>query len=323
MMRLPLFAVVSFAGFLGACATVSIPPNASSIALDKAVHFSAPDGSDAIAPPGTYQVERIEETQIRLVPVGQEEQKNTVIVQAIATQPDESLGGPLALSIPYKEDEHHIVLLMPDGKALDAMGSYSGVRSRAELFPLPTMTIRPYTKMSLNLALSPNPTYGGTVVNGIVSLGIVAPGNGVVVSVFSNVPALAQVPSSIKVAGGQTQATFPIYTAQVQNTASVPISASTAGIMRTVSLTVMRLPQAQCPPSAAAPCSNNGSCNPSTGQCDCYLGFNGNACQYGNVSTCNAHGTVDYLGGCTCNQGYTGQNCQMCAANFSDYPTCH
>jgi hypothetical protein len=36
----------------------------------------------------------------------------------------------VALSVPNGEDEHHVVLLMPDGKGLDADGTYSAVRPR-------------------------------------------------------------------------------------------------------------------------------------------------------------------------------------------------
>lgn len=125
---------------IGACATQESPKpsatasdisSAAAIQLDKAVHFSAPDGSDAVAPPGTYRVDQTEETKLKLVPAGEGEQKPAIIVQAMATQYEESLAGSLALSIPYKEDEHHVILLLPEGKALDAVGSYSGLRSRA------------------------------------------------------------------------------------------------------------------------------------------------------------------------------------------------
>jgi len=44
----------------GACTKVSTPPDATTIALEKPVHFSAPDGTDVIAVPGTNQVERAE-----------------------------------------------------------------------------------------------------------------------------------------------------------------------------------------------------------------------------------------------------------------------
>jgi hypothetical protein len=41
----------------------------------------------------------------------------------------------VALSVPNGEDKHHVVLLLPDGKGLDAGGTYSGTRSRGTAIP--------------------------------------------------------------------------------------------------------------------------------------------------------------------------------------------
>ncbi len=303
-------------GLLSACSTVPISHETSSVPLTQAVHFSSPDGSDAVAPPGVYQVERVEPTVLRLIPREGGKQQ-TVTVQAMPTEHEETISAPFALSIPYKEDEHHVVLLTPDGKALDAIGTYSGVRSRATPLPLPTKTLTPYTRLLLSLTLSPNSVVGGSAVTGIVSLDPPAPGNGIVVGLSSN-SGFAMVPSAIIIAGGQTQATFPIHTGILQNTAtggvtttSVMISAGVAGITRTAPLTLRSMPLPQCPTYGGAPCTNQGACNTYTGLCSCYIGFNGVGCQYGNATTCNGHGTVDYYGTCTCVQGFTGQYCNI------------
>lgn len=146
MRRRPSYAIgTGLCLLLAACATVSVPPSASSIVLEKRVHFSAPDGADVVVAPGTYQVEQAEETQLRLVPATEGEQKPSLLIVAMATQHDEPLGGSLALSVPYKEDEHHVMLLLPEGKALDAVGSYSGVRTRTTAVPvLAAPTIKQY-----------------------------------------------------------------------------------------------------------------------------------------------------------------------------------
>lgn len=303
---------------LSACSTVPISHGTSSVPLTHAVHFSSPDGSDAVAPPGVYQVERVEPTVLRLIP-GEGGKQQAVTVQAMPTEHEETISAPFALSIPYKEDEHHVVLLTPDGKALDAVGTYSGVRSRAALLPLSTQTLRPYTRLSLGLTLSPNSTLGGAVVTGIVSLQPPAPGYGIGVSLSSN-SGFAMVPSSILIAGGQTQATFPIHTGILQNTATggvttttVMISASAGGITRTAALTLSSR-GSQCATVGGALCNNQGWCDTSaasTGICTCNRGFNGPACQYGDATTCNGHGTVNYNGTCTCVQGFTGQYCNL------------
>ena len=195
---------------------------------------------------------------------------------------------------------------MPDGKALDAVGTYSGVRSRAAALPLPIKTLGPYTRLSLGLTLSPNSTRGSYPVTGIVSLQPPAPGNGVLVSLSAN-PALAQVPSAISIAGGQTQATFLIQPIPVANTTSVIISAFTGGITRTTPLTLL----SNCPPAGGSPCNNQGRCNQYSGQCTCNYGFHGSTCQYGDATTCNGHGMANDVGACTCNQGFTGQFCNI------------
>src|SRR4030095_12344389 len=109
------FAVILL-GLLSACSTVPIPHEPSSVPLIEAVHFSSPEGSDAVASRGVYRVERADPTALQLLPEGEETQK-AIIVQAMLTEHEAPLSAPLALSIPYAEDEHHVVLLMPDGKA--------------------------------------------------------------------------------------------------------------------------------------------------------------------------------------------------------------
>ncbi|KAK1789977.1 hypothetical protein P4O66_002297 [Electrophorus voltai] len=84
---------------------------------------------------------------------------------------------------------------------------------------------------------------------------------------------------------------------------------------------------AECPDSAAKPCSNNGVCSDGTGgngTCTCKAGFVGTACEkceenmFGhacnNVCTCK-HGLcnsgVQGTGQCTCFSGYTGPDCDQ------------
>ena len=138
---------VSMAAFgcmlVAACSTVTAPPgpppDPSRISLDKPVHFSGPDGSDVLAPAGTYHVHQAEDTTLRLVEAGGGQRK-ALEIQALPTQHEESFAAPLALSVRHTEDEHHVLLLMQEGKALDAVGSYSGARTRAtSVLPYPTI----------------------------------------------------------------------------------------------------------------------------------------------------------------------------------------
>lgn len=129
MFRLWVAAVMAvFAMGVQTGTTLSGSPDPSSITIEKPVHFSASDGSDVVASAGIYRVEQVTDMTLRLIPL---EGKTPFVIQAQATTHDESIAAPLALSIPQPQDEHHVVLLRPDGNALDAAGTYSGVKTRA------------------------------------------------------------------------------------------------------------------------------------------------------------------------------------------------
>jgi hypothetical protein len=114
----------------GACATIQDKPTTDSITLDKPVHFLAPDGDDIVAASGTYRIEALEDRALRLIPSEGVSGTAPLIVAAIALPHEQPIESRVALSVPNGEDEHHVVLLLPDGKGLDAGGTYSAVRPR-------------------------------------------------------------------------------------------------------------------------------------------------------------------------------------------------
>ena len=128
----------------GACATTQdTPARYSIITLEKSVHFSAPDGADVMAAPGRYDVDSVDEATLRLIPAEAAAGTSSLIVAAMALPHEEPIESRVALSVPNGEDEHHIVLLMPDGKGLDAGGTYSGLRSRGgSIAPLPMVQVQ-------------------------------------------------------------------------------------------------------------------------------------------------------------------------------------
>ena len=101
-----------------------------------------------------------------------------------------------------------------------------------------TVTIQPATLVSLTVA--PTSVKGGstTAVIGTVLLTGPAPTGGFVVTLFSSNTAVAKVPASVTVAAGKTTATFKVTDSKVTGQTSVTLSASLAGITKTVSLSV-------------------------------------------------------------------------------------
>lgn len=103
---------------------------ATSVDLDKAVHFIAIDGSDMVIEPGTYQLASAD-TWLKIIPSGGQP-SDAVIIEAMAGTHEEEVDTSLAVASPGEdEDSYHLVLFLQDGKTLEAMGSYSGIRKRA------------------------------------------------------------------------------------------------------------------------------------------------------------------------------------------------
>jgi len=98
----------------------------TTVTLDQAIHFLSSDGSDVLIQPDTYIVEAAEEW-LRVIPG---ERREAWLLGAIRTKHEETLDAPVAFSTPGEDDQHHIVLLLPDGTGLESIGSISGVRSR-------------------------------------------------------------------------------------------------------------------------------------------------------------------------------------------------
>ena len=115
-------------GTLKSYATIENP--LTSISLETPVYFLAPDGSPLVTDSPTFSVEAAEEW-IRLVPGNPQD---ALLIEAKKGTHELEIADALALSVPDTEDaqhdRHHILLLLPDGKSLEATGTYSGIRPR-------------------------------------------------------------------------------------------------------------------------------------------------------------------------------------------------
>jgi len=101
--------------------------SASSVTLDRQVHFLAPDGTDVVVEAGTYAVAIAENTGITLTQRGHP----AIAVGASTVKHGETIEKPTALTVPDdNSDLVHVVLLLLEGRALDAVGSFSGTRPR-------------------------------------------------------------------------------------------------------------------------------------------------------------------------------------------------
>jgi hypothetical protein len=100
---------------------------ASTLTFEQPVHFLGSDGSDVMVEAGTYEVDTLVGSRLRLNTTG----GTKLFLDAHATTHGEEIEAPVAVIVTGEDpDVVHVVLLLPDGQALDAPGSISGTRSR-------------------------------------------------------------------------------------------------------------------------------------------------------------------------------------------------
>ena len=112
---------------LAAGATTPGGESPTTLRVERSIHFTDPDGRQVLAQPGIYAVTvTAGGSRLRLYPAG------GAVPLTLATQTTfhEEVDIPLPLALVLsKEDEVHVALLLPEKKALDARGSYSGART--------------------------------------------------------------------------------------------------------------------------------------------------------------------------------------------------
>jgi hypothetical protein len=132
-----LIIIVLFFLFTHAFTVTLAATHATTIRIDKPIHFVAPNGDNVVVPAGVYTIEVTEEW-LRLTPG---KARDALLLQAQRSTHEEMVEEPVALSIPSDQDLHHIMVLLPDGESLVAIGNYSGIQSRAPVQP----TVNPTT----------------------------------------------------------------------------------------------------------------------------------------------------------------------------------
>lgn len=99
----------------------------TTIAVEKPAHFPTAEGAMRLIPIGQYVVDSVDNAQLRLTP---EDTPTPLVIAAALQSHDIDIPSPLVLAFAEREDEPHILLLLPDGRALDAVGSFTGIQSR-------------------------------------------------------------------------------------------------------------------------------------------------------------------------------------------------
>jgi hypothetical protein len=98
----------------------------ASVILEETVRFLDPKGADILLVPGTYHVQ----ADPPYLLVSTKDGQPAITIKAEATQHQEQLDRPVALSIPEADNVYHIVLILPGGIGFDAAGYTGEIRSR-------------------------------------------------------------------------------------------------------------------------------------------------------------------------------------------------
>jgi hypothetical protein len=97
------------------------------VLIDRPVHFTTPEATDTVAQAGTYRVEAGEPSVMKLVGL---KHSTAMAVDALNIHHDTDIAEPIALYVRDDEKFPHVVLLLPGGRGLEAVGSYDGSRAR-------------------------------------------------------------------------------------------------------------------------------------------------------------------------------------------------
>jgi outer membrane protein assembly factor BamB len=103
-------------------------PSVAAVQVERPLHFTGADAADVIVEPGQYRLSAAAQSQLQF---SSEDNGNTVIVSANPTEYRAQVSESLAMIIALDEDTRHVLLLLPDGNGLEAVGFFGDVRPRA------------------------------------------------------------------------------------------------------------------------------------------------------------------------------------------------
>jgi len=113
---------------LAAYTTTSGGESPTIVRFERSIYFTDPDGRQVLAQPGLYAITvTAGGSRLRLYPAGGA--APLTLATEITRHEESEVPLPLALIL-SKKNEVHVALLLPEKKALDARGSYSGALAR-------------------------------------------------------------------------------------------------------------------------------------------------------------------------------------------------
>lgn len=97
------------------------------VLLDRPVHFTTPQATNTVVQAGTYRVQTGAPSQMKLVAL---KNSTATLVDALSITHETDIAEPIALYVRDDQKFPHVVLLLPGGQGLEAIGSYDGSRAR-------------------------------------------------------------------------------------------------------------------------------------------------------------------------------------------------
>jgi len=99
--------------------------------VEQSLHFGSLDGKSVVIPPGVYLIEPLTQGEPHLAFW---HEHGTITLQATRTTHDQRVETPEAYLFreDKHEDIHHVVVFIPDGTALETIGSVSGIQTRGK-----------------------------------------------------------------------------------------------------------------------------------------------------------------------------------------------
>jgi hypothetical protein len=137
------------------------------VSLTQAVHFTDAKGEDVVVGPGSYRVEAEGTNRIRLLPA---ETGESVMIEATSLTHQQTVESPVPVTVsdPQQPDVLYLALYLPDGQGIGAIGTYSGVKSRAvrNMSAVLMMQIAPArqftaTAVAPSVVIYEHPNFGG------------------------------------------------------------------------------------------------------------------------------------------------------------------